>query len=75
MATPTKAIPADDEVLLDASGAAAALGMSIRGLENWRSRGIGPAYVRFGHNSIRYRAKALRDWVLSREREPSRFAS
>ena len=64
-------IPAEDDLFLDSVAAAAILGLSVRALESWRSRGIGPAFIRLGANTVRYRAKVLRDWMLERETQPA----
>ncbi len=68
---PSKPIPSDDDLFLDTAHAAEVLGLTSRALESWRSRGVGPAFIRLGANSIRYRAKTLRDWVLANEMQPA----
>lgn len=47
--------------------AAALLGVSVRTLENWRSSGNGPDFVRLGHggNKITYRLMDLSEWLQS----------
>lgn len=42
--------------------AAAELGISFRTLQQWRVRGIGPAFLKLGR-SVRYDADALEDWL------------
>lgn len=49
------------------SEAAFYLGVSESALNTWRTRGIGPRYVRLGRK-ILYRLAALDDFLLSNER-------
>lgn len=41
---------------------AAALGVEITTLRNWRSKGLGPPYSR-GGNTLLYPVGGLRDWI------------
>lgn len=43
--------------------AAALLGISVRTLEDWRSNGIGPKYVKVGQKIIRYEIYDLNSFV------------
>jgi len=49
--------------LLNEAEAAAFLCLSPYTLRKWRSRGKGPAYVRVGERSVRYRLTALERFV------------
>ena len=49
----------DPDALLTQRQAAQLLGLSERCLENWRSRGGGPPYVRISSRCIRYRRRDL----------------
>jgi excisionase family DNA binding protein len=42
--------------------AAAELGISFRTLQQWRVRGIGPAFLKLGR-AVRYDAEALEAWL------------
>lgn len=57
------------EVLYPQKNAAAALGITVRTLENWRAQRTGPAWVKLGHR-IYYRHAALGDWIRSNESNP-----
>lgn len=48
--------------LLDPATTARALGVTEGTLKTWRSKGIGPAFVRFG-SRIRYRATDIDTWL------------
>ena len=50
---------------VSANEAAAMLGVSSRTLANWRSQGIGPAFVRIGavHSRTLYRLDDLKAWL------------
>ena len=52
--------------LLDEGAAAAFLGYSRRALQNWRTRGGGPPYVKVSSRSVRYRRRELIKWSDSR---------
>jgi len=45
------------------------IGCTIRTLENWRQRRVGPAWVKVG-NRVMYRERALNDWIRSNEQQP-----
>lgn len=51
--------------------AAAYLGVTVGTLTNWRYRGVGPSYVRFGgpRSRVRYRQADLDAWIESRRIE------
>lgn len=42
------------------------LGLSVRTLANWASAGMGPSGVRIG-TRVRYRRRAVLDWLASME--------
>lgn len=52
--------------LVNESKAADLIGYSVRALQNWRSRGGGPRFVRVSKRSIRYRRRDLNAWVEDR---------
>jgi hypothetical protein len=52
----------DLDVLLPEVHAADLLGLSTRTLQAWRSRNLGPPFVRAGR-AIRYRRRDLLGWV------------
>ncbi|MEW6490299.1 MAG: helix-turn-helix domain-containing protein [Thermodesulfobacteriota bacterium] len=49
--------------------AASQLGMTVRALQNWRSRGEGPPYIKLGR-SVRYSPEALERYVAERTCDP-----
>lgn len=53
-------------MLLRPDDAARRLGLSVRALDKWRTRGIGPRYVRLSARAIRYPLDALEEWVAAR---------
>ena len=54
------------EELLKPKEAADLLGLSLRGLENFRHRGGGPAYVRISARCVRYRYGTILDYAAAR---------
>ena len=63
---PTQALETTTSVLaVSANEAAAMLGVSSRTLANWRTLGIGPAFVRVGavHSRTLYRLDDLNTWL------------
>ena len=50
---------------VDTKGAATFLGMSPQVICEWRTKGVGPVYRKFGR-SVRYRMDDLRAWAASR---------
>lgn len=57
------------ETSLSAQGAADYLGINPATLLNWRTRGVGPAYIALG-GAIRYRQSDLDAWIESRRVVP-----
>ena len=53
-------------VLLRPEEAARRLGLTVRALDKWRARGIGPRYVRLSARAIRYPLDALEAWIAGR---------
>jgi len=53
--------------LLTTDEAADFLGVSTRKLEQLRSEGGGPTYVKLGYRTIRYRPAALEGWIADHE--------
>lgn len=53
--------------LLDGVAAAAFLGVSKRTLENWRTKGGGPRYLKLTERLVRYRVADLTLWLAARE--------
>lgn len=64
-----EAIRIGGETLLPQQQAAATLDRTVRTLENWRARRIGPAWTRIG-GRIYYREAALVHWIKSQEQRP-----
>jgi DNA-binding transcriptional MerR regulator len=54
--------PVDIDALLAEVYAAELLGLSSRTLQAWRTKGIGPAFVRAGR-AVRYRRRDLISWM------------
>jgi predicted DNA-binding transcriptional regulator AlpA len=51
------------EKMLTTAEVAQKLEVSVRTLEHWRQRRVGPEYVRMGKRMIRYPAMALDDYI------------
>lgn len=71
---PTQALETTTSVLaVSANEAAAMLGVSSRTLANWRTLGIGPAFVRIGavHSRTLYRLDDLKTWLDNNRVETS----
>jgi predicted site-specific integrase-resolvase len=47
------------------------LGIPVKTLSEWRSRGIGPAYVKVGRH-VRYRRGAIDKWEAGQTRQPAK---
>lgn len=60
--------PLIPEALMDARATAAFLGVSVLSLADWRTKGIGPSYMKVGR-CVRYRLSALEAWLQSRTRK------
>ena len=65
--TPFPSAVAQDR-LLSTEEAAVVLGLSPRTLEDIRSRGGGPEYLRLSRNCVRYRHRDLMTWAESKRR-------
>jgi predicted DNA-binding transcriptional regulator AlpA len=48
------------------------LGVHWRTIYRWRQLGIGPPVTQIGPKKIAYRADAVRDWLMARERKQPR---
>lgn len=61
----TQALNDSSALSVNATEAAAMLGVSPRTLANWRTQGIGPAFIRIGavHSRTLYRLDDLRAWL------------
>ena len=71
---PTQALETTTSTLsVSANEAAAMLGVSPRTLANWRTLGIGPAFVRVGrvHSRTLYRIDDLNTWLDNNRVETS----
>lgn len=71
---PTQALKTTASALsVSANEAAAMLGVSSRTLANWRTLGIGPAFVRVGavHSRTLYRLDDLNAWLDNNRVETS----
>lgn len=64
--TPARPDPDYLDRLLTERDAAAFLGYTMRALQNWRTRGGGPAFVKVSARSIRYRRRDLIAWTESK---------
>ena len=60
------------DALLTTEQVAEMLGMSTDAVRMKRYRGDGPAFIRLGHSSIRYRASAVDAWLDTRTVAPDR---
>lgn len=49
--------------LLTTAEAATYLSLSARTLEGWRSKGVGPVFVKQAGRAVRYREEDLESWV------------
>lgn len=58
-----------DETLIPQAAVAQLLGCTVRTLENWRQRRIGPAWTKLGHRVV-YRERALMQWIRDQEQKP-----
>lgn len=59
--------------LVDTEGLARRLGVNAHTLYMWRTRGIGPAYIRLTNGPrpvVRYRVAAVNDWLDKRAAAP-----
>lgn len=56
---------------LSTESAAAYLNMPHRTLEDYRLRGIGPAYSKVGQRYVRYRRRDLDAWLLAGRVDPA----
>ena len=71
---PTQALKTTASALsVSANEAAVMLGVSSRTLANWRTLGIGPAFVRIGavHSRTLYRLDDLKTWLDNNRVETS----
>jgi predicted DNA-binding transcriptional regulator AlpA len=67
--TPTNAqarTTTDPDRLMNEHEAAEVLCYSVRALQNWRSRGGGPKFIKVSARSVRYRRRDLLDWIEAR---------
>jgi hypothetical protein len=53
--------------LVDTATAATFLDYSERTLIDWRQRGFGPRFVKVGDGRVKYRVRALVEWITERE--------
>lgn len=63
----TTPIRPDDLTLLDNNQAAEMMHINSRTLQNWRSTGKSPRYVKVGRH-VRYRVSDLRAWLDAQSR-------
>jgi len=63
----TRANPGWFDEAVSAADAAKATGVSVSTLATWRSRGGGPRFLKLGR-AVRYRRRALLEWMAARER-------
>jgi len=62
-----EAAPTQFETLMDAPATAGFLGVAVPTLADWRTKGIGPTYIKVGR-CVRYRLTDLESWLTSRTR-------
>lgn len=55
--------------IFDTQAAAKHCGLSKPTLERYRLTGDGPAFLKIGRKSVRYRLEDLNDWLASRLRK------
>jgi phage terminase Nu1 subunit (DNA packaging protein) len=60
------------EDYLDENELAAELKKSVRLLQQWRQRRIGPPWTRLGGQQVIYRKAAVTDWLRKLEQQPVR---
>ena len=60
--------------LLTTKEAAALLDMSQGSLDQWRSKGLGPPYIKV-EGTVRYQAEEIGKWLKSRAVKPGRPGS
>ena len=63
-------MPISREALLDTAAAAQFLGLSVKTLEHYRNRKVGPQYARLACNRVRYQLADLQRFVESRLVKP-----
>ena len=56
--------------LLDEKRLAKTLGLSVKTLQQWRWRGIGPPYLKLGGWSVRYDPEAVERWATTGAMNP-----
>lgn len=61
--TLSTAMPSDDMTPLKPPAAAEYLGLAVGTLNNRRSAGLGPTYIRLPNRQIRYRVADLQAWL------------
>ncbi len=59
------------EEILSQSEAAAAIDRSEFTLQDWRNRGLGPAYLKYGRR-VGYRRRDLYEWISANTVHPGR---
>lgn len=56
-----------NEDLLTPEQTATLLGVAAKTLKTWRKKNLGPAFLRLGHHTVRYRWSAVQDWLKAKE--------
>jgi predicted DNA-binding transcriptional regulator AlpA len=56
----------DDDELMTVVECASWLGVSVQWLDDGRSKGYGPPFVRLSRNMVRYRRAEVRAWLIER---------
>lgn len=59
-------VPMPSLMLLTEKEVAKETGFAIRTLQNWRSRGGGPPFVRVSARAVRYRRSDIQRWIETR---------
>ena len=59
---------------IDETVAAEQLGLQVKTLRNWRLRGVGPGFYKFGA-AVRYNTAELKAWAEEQRRQSTTTAS
>ncbi|BBO72836.1 hypothetical protein DSCW_02530 [Desulfosarcina widdelii] len=60
----------NDENLVPDTEASVILNVAVQTVRNWRHKGAGPAYHKFGR-AVRYRIRDLREYIRQNRVEPT----
>lgn len=57
----------DEDRMLTTVQAAKRIGVTPGALAKWRQRGKGPAFIRLGYHTVRYRRSEVSRWIETHE--------